>query len=202
VKEMDKIETKSRVFTAAADLFSEKGYYNVSVREICDAAGVTKPVLYYYFKDKEDLLESLLNEIDEIRNKLFEEHLSLENSLEENLDGLYKVYIRFAEDYPYLIRMATLIQFSPLPEKIKIISKERSLEQFKRLMSFFKQARQKELLNKEIDIDMLVLSLIAPLGVLVAQNIIFKDAKSPLNKNLKRYFEFWKKQFLTNRAAE
>jgi AcrR family transcriptional regulator len=199
---MDKTETKSKVFRAAADLFSEKGYYNVSVREICDAAGVTKPVLYYYFKDKEDLLESLLSETDEIKNKLFEEHLSMENTFEENLDGLYKVYVLFAEEYPYLIRLSTLIQFSPLPQKIKIISKKRSEEQYKRIISLFQHAKKEEAIDKSTSLDMLVLSLIAPLGILVAQNIIFGDSQAPLHKSLKKYFDFWKEHFIKNRAAE
>lgn len=51
---------KQRLLEAALTLFNEKGYAATSVREIVDKAGVTKPVLYYYFKNKEELYIELL----------------------------------------------------------------------------------------------------------------------------------------------
>jgi AcrR family transcriptional regulator len=44
----------------AARLFATKGFDATSVREIVEAAGVTKPTLYYYFRSKEGLAEALL----------------------------------------------------------------------------------------------------------------------------------------------
>ncbi|MCE1227092.1 MAG: TetR/AcrR family transcriptional regulator, partial [Geobacteraceae bacterium] len=46
---------RQRLLDAALQLFSTKGYAATSVRELVEAAGVTKPVLYYYFKNKEGL---------------------------------------------------------------------------------------------------------------------------------------------------
>ncbi len=46
---------RDRLLQAAVDLFAEKGYAATSVREIVAAAGVTKPVLYYYFQSKEGI---------------------------------------------------------------------------------------------------------------------------------------------------
>ncbi len=45
---------------SAAKLFAERGYDATSVREIVEAAGVAKPTLYYYFRSKEGLAQSLL----------------------------------------------------------------------------------------------------------------------------------------------
>jgi AcrR family transcriptional regulator len=42
--------------------FARKGYDRTSVQEIVAAAGVTKPVLYYYFRNKEGLYLELLRE--------------------------------------------------------------------------------------------------------------------------------------------
>jgi TetR/AcrR family transcriptional regulator len=46
---------RERLLTAATALFARKGYAATTTREIVAAAGVTKPVLYYYFKNKEGL---------------------------------------------------------------------------------------------------------------------------------------------------
>lgn len=54
-------ETRQRLLDVALDLFSRKGYAATSVRELVEAAGVTKPVLYYYFKNKEGLYIALID---------------------------------------------------------------------------------------------------------------------------------------------
>ena len=50
------------IASTAARLFAERGYDATSVREIVEAAGVTKPTLYYYFRSKEGLAHALLTE--------------------------------------------------------------------------------------------------------------------------------------------
>lgn len=47
--------TALRILDVAAQLFMQRGYRAVSINDILQAAGVTKPTLYYYFKDKEEL---------------------------------------------------------------------------------------------------------------------------------------------------
>ncbi|MCP4639876.1 MAG: TetR/AcrR family transcriptional regulator [bacterium] len=48
-------ETEKRLLDSALSVFSEKGYDGASIREIIERAGVTRPVLYYYFENKEQL---------------------------------------------------------------------------------------------------------------------------------------------------
>lgn len=55
-------EARERLLGAALELFNQRGYAASSVREICQAASVTKPVLYYYFKSKEGLYQQLMEE--------------------------------------------------------------------------------------------------------------------------------------------
>jgi AcrR family transcriptional regulator len=55
-------EARERLLAAALEQFARRGYAATSVREICLAAGVTKPVLYYYFKSKEGLYLQLMED--------------------------------------------------------------------------------------------------------------------------------------------
>jgi TetR/AcrR family transcriptional regulator len=52
-----------RIFMAAQELFAEKGFWGTSVQEITDKAAVNKAMLFYYFKSKENLYLTLLEEI-------------------------------------------------------------------------------------------------------------------------------------------
>ena len=44
------------ILEAAAKIFNERGYHLTSMSDVADALGVSKPFLYYYLKDKEDIL--------------------------------------------------------------------------------------------------------------------------------------------------
>ncbi len=44
----------------AADLFARKGYDGTSLRDIAEAAGITKAALYYWFPEKEQLFERVV----------------------------------------------------------------------------------------------------------------------------------------------
>jgi AcrR family transcriptional regulator len=54
-------DTEERLLDAALTLFAAKGYEAASVREIIEATGVTRPVLYYYCSSKEDLFKRLVH---------------------------------------------------------------------------------------------------------------------------------------------
>ena len=51
--------TAERVLEAASRLFGERGFANVSVRDICREAGTTPPVIYYYYGNKKGLFDAV-----------------------------------------------------------------------------------------------------------------------------------------------
>ncbi|MDQ7787298.1 MAG: TetR/AcrR family transcriptional regulator [Thermodesulfovibrionales bacterium] len=56
------IESKKKIIKAAMDVFSVKGYAKTSIREIARAAGISVGGVYLYFRNKEELYKSLINE--------------------------------------------------------------------------------------------------------------------------------------------
>lgn len=56
-------KTKTKILLAAERLFSREGFRGASVAEIARAAGVNKALVYYYFKNKNDLILSLFKNI-------------------------------------------------------------------------------------------------------------------------------------------
>ncbi|MFD9128527.1 TetR/AcrR family transcriptional regulator [Kitasatospora sp. NPDC059571] len=55
-------ETRAEILSVALALFTEKGYEATSVRDISEALGVTKSALYYHFRNKEEIVSSLVAE--------------------------------------------------------------------------------------------------------------------------------------------
>jgi len=55
-------ETRERILEVSAKLFAEKGYSATGIDEIARNVGITKSVIYYHFKNKEDILQTLIDE--------------------------------------------------------------------------------------------------------------------------------------------
>ncbi|MBZ9570262.1 TetR/AcrR family transcriptional regulator [Methanobrevibacter sp. TMH8] len=62
--------TKEKIFSVAIDLFSKKGYNDVSMREIAREVGIKEASIYYHYSKKEDILESIFTYFMENMNKI------------------------------------------------------------------------------------------------------------------------------------
>lgn len=51
--------TRKDLFAAAVKLVTEKGFDNVTIRSICESAGVATGTFYLYFKNKIDILKEM-----------------------------------------------------------------------------------------------------------------------------------------------
>ena len=53
---------KERLYPAVLDLFSQKDFHQVQIREICKRSGLSPSTIYKYYSSKEELLFTLLDE--------------------------------------------------------------------------------------------------------------------------------------------
>lgn len=58
----DVAATRARLLEAGRDLFAERGYDDVTVRDICREAGANVALVNYYFGDKEGLYHEVINQ--------------------------------------------------------------------------------------------------------------------------------------------
>ena len=58
--EENKRQKRTSLLQQSYNLFMSKGIPNVSIAEIAEKAGVGKGTFYFYFKDKEDLIDQLI----------------------------------------------------------------------------------------------------------------------------------------------
>jgi len=61
-REREKLRQRQEMLAAALELFSEKGYHNVSMHEIAEKAEFAIGTLYKFFRNKEHLYKSLIAE--------------------------------------------------------------------------------------------------------------------------------------------
>jgi len=113
-------EVRERLLAGATGLFASKGYASTTVREIVERAGVTKPVLYYYFRSKEGIYLELMREpfgkfaalVDETlltagsaRERLFRLCLRAYDIVVEHIDAarvMYAIYYGPPQGAPFI----------------------------------------------------------------------------------------------------
>jgi len=124
--------SREAILRAAMELFGRKGYAGTSTREICAAAGITKPVLYYYFRDKEHLYRELMTETFNFGRQNLLRASRPRGTLRERLIHMVNEEFRSARENPEQIRFLLRMTFSPeemLPrfDHIREFEKERDL---------------------------------------------------------------------------
>lgn len=62
-------QRRAEIVAAGAAVFADRGYQGTSLEDIAASAGVTRPLLYHYFRDKDELYREILRaaraELDE-----------------------------------------------------------------------------------------------------------------------------------------
>ena len=105
---------RGRLLTNAVGLFNRKGYAATTVREIVEAAGVTKPVLYYYFGSKEGIFLELMQSGLARLERIIEEARSSGGSAFARLvavcDGTFSA---FMENIPLVTLMNSIFHGPP-----------------------------------------------------------------------------------------
>ncbi len=138
-------DTRSRILKEAEALFAEKGYDSTGIDEIARTAGITKSVIYYYFKSKNDILQTLFQEYfrqgieykkQHAPRTLYDKDMIIKDVLHE--------YLKFAENREHIARIVlmesvknadrvplfdfwernALITSEMFPDKIKNLSRE------------------------------------------------------------------------------
>jgi len=104
---------RNLIIEAGITLFAERGYASTSVREIVERAGVSKPVLYYYFKSKEGLFRAILDWAAEKQEAILERVLETPGTAFVRLIHLYRLTYQGLMENKNLVKMLHNMIFGP-----------------------------------------------------------------------------------------
>lgn len=97
----------SRILDAALRIFAVKGFHEAKISEIAEAAGVADGTIYRYFKNKDDLLTSLLHtKLQGISQGLCGELAGIGNA-NARLRHVIAYHLRLAEQDPAVVSFVT-----------------------------------------------------------------------------------------------
>lgn len=106
-------DAEQRLMASALALFSKKGYDGTTIREIIEGAGVTRPVLYYYFKNKEHLFQRIVESTFEDSFKRLGGIFESVSGCRERLKAIAISSFELVEEQPDLVALLVRLFFSP-----------------------------------------------------------------------------------------
>lgn len=111
-KERQKVEMKDLILQSAHQLFIEKGFGEVSIRNIAEAIEYSPATIYLYFKDKNDIFYALHGEAFKSFNSAIAPIVTIKDPL-ERLFSLGEKYMEFAFSHPKYYDIMFIIE-SPM----------------------------------------------------------------------------------------
>ena len=97
-KERDKLEMREKILQSAQQLFLDRGFEEISIRNIAEAIEYSPATIYLYFKDKNEIIHALHQDGFRLMNEHFQ-HLAQISDPFERLIQMGRAYIKFATSH-------------------------------------------------------------------------------------------------------
>jgi len=94
-----------RILDAAGALFAERGYDGVSIADIAGASDISTGLVYYHFKDKATLYESVVHQGLQLLEETAAQALGAEGTPTERIRTFVLRYMELLEGHPALMRL-------------------------------------------------------------------------------------------------
>lgn len=106
--------SRQRILNAAMEEFSGKGYEGASLNTICSEKGISKGIIYHYFKDKNELYLLCVEECFREVTAYLEEHTASSGGpAGKRLQDYFNARLRFFADHPLCLGIFAEAVFNP-----------------------------------------------------------------------------------------
>ena len=96
--------SRQRILDAAIHEFSQRGYAGASLNTVCAEKGISKGIIYHYFKDKDELyLACVRLSFEQLTQYMRNRKNCFEGSLEEKLQAYFDGRSHFFAENPVLL---------------------------------------------------------------------------------------------------
>jgi len=155
-----------RILRAAVSVFAQRGYDGASLREVAEAAGVTKPTLYNHFGSKASLYEETIRWMHARVIRRLEQAAAGHTSAYERLLSIMQAELEQARQYSDLIRVGHSLLFLPDEVQPCIRPQELFQERFNLLLRVVREGvATGELEGKPEDIALAISSATSSLAL-------------------------------------
>jgi AcrR family transcriptional regulator len=170
---------------AALKSFADRGYAATSVQEIVDAARVSKPVLYYYFKDKAELFDALVDQAHDERYRLMQQAAECGRTMAEKLEEIAAAIFKFSVQNRELMRLAFATAFAAAGEAPgQMRCREKGKRSFEFIRSLIEAGQASGELDRRFTVDELAMGIYGQFNCHIMVRLLLPDCS--LNRRTAR----------------
>src|SRR5436190_559216 len=170
--------TRRHELQAALKRFAECGYEGTSVQEIVEAANVTKPTLYYYFGNKMELYQALVDYAHDERRRLMQAAAERGETIADKLVEILAAVFDFLQNNRDLMRIAFATAFAApgeLPAEIRYMDK--CTRNFEFIHDLIKVGQVVGELDRRFDSKELAFGIYGQLNMYLMAHLLMPDCK-------------------------
>jgi AcrR family transcriptional regulator len=168
--------TRQEILRAALKRFAHSGYAATSVQQIVADAHVSKPALYYYFKDKAGLFQALVNEAHDARYRLLQEAATRSRDIRGKLEAILAALFDYFAENRELVRISMATMFAAPGEVPEGFSCQKKCERnFEFVHSLIRLAREQGELDDRFDSRELTYGFYGLTNFYLAANLVMPD---------------------------
>ena len=154
--------------------------------------GVGKPTLYYYFKDKETLLEELLRYVFQLASEMAGKMLEDKTGFFDRLEALIHLRQNFAREFPYFIRFFVSVNIFSLPAQVTKLVVDH-LDWINKLTTdLIEQGKHEGHIPADADPRILTYTLLGTLNHLTFRHLYQASSELISDKDALDLIKFWK----------
>ncbi len=87
-------ETREHIKRCACPLFAEKGFKQVTMKDVCEAAGVSRGGLYCHYESTRQIFQEIIGDLMSRQDDVFEQRIGRGEPAVRILDGILEEYRR------------------------------------------------------------------------------------------------------------
>jgi TetR/AcrR family transcriptional regulator len=168
-----RLDARERISECAAGLFAERGFAAVSMREIAEAADVSKPMLYYYFDSKDGLFRALIESGLQRTEESIKHVRQLPVSTSERLRVLARDRYQFVRQQPKIVKLFLDLHHGPDASGLFDEFADRMHAPINQLSDLIREAQNNGELRSDINSTTLALAFLGTINVFVHLHFAF-----------------------------
>lgn len=144
---MEEYKTKELIAKSALEMFARRGYQAVSIRDIAKDVGIKESSIYYHFKNKQAIMDELLNRINRlVTEKKTDFANAFTAATEISEEAMCSVAVGILENYlmhPFVYPVIKMLSIERLADK-------RADETYQRIVFDLPLAQHREVFRQMI----------------------------------------------------
>jgi AcrR family transcriptional regulator len=168
---VDRLEKRELILDAALAVFSRRGVFATRIADIAEEAGVAYGLVYHYFKNKEEILNTIFEDRWTRLTERLEKAAAAGSNARERLHQVAAVFLEAYRSRPQLVELL-LLEFTRMSKYLEPAQLERIGRAFAVVRRILERGQADGEIRPDIESELLVLVYLGSIQMIVQAQVL------------------------------